>query len=105
MRLQASLLGVVILSLFAATSGGNQGSAPRPHATAECKVTKPNGIAAGIEQSAPDSYGNGEVSVGPFGLWPEGTVVFKPGGAGFVTRNGSLGMKFGWMRGVSGELR
>ena len=30
---------------------------------------------------------------------------FRPGGAGFVTRDGSLGMKFGWWRGVSGQLR
>jgi hypothetical protein len=38
-------------------------------------------------------------------LWPDGTVVFKPGGAGFITRDGSLGMKFGWRRGISGELK
>ncbi|PYR14739.1 MAG: hypothetical protein DMF95_31490 [Acidobacteria bacterium] len=38
-------------------------------------------------------------------MWPNGTVVFKPGGAGFVTRDGSLGMKFGWRRGVSGQLK
>jgi hypothetical protein len=31
--------------------------------------------------------------------------VFKPGGAGFLTRDGSLGMKFGWRRGVSGQLK
>ena len=78
MRLQALLLGVVMSSLFVATSNGQQGSTPRPHATAECKVTKPNGIAAGVEEPAPGSYGNSEVSAGPFGLWPDGTIVFKP---------------------------
>jgi len=31
--------------------------------------------------------------------------VFKPGGAGFITPDGSLGMKFGWTRGVGGKLR
>ncbi len=76
-----------------------------PRKTVECAVTTPNGIAAGVEQPAPGSYGNREVSVGPFGLWPDGTVVFKPGGSGFVTRNGSLGMKFGWPHGVSGQIR
>jgi hypothetical protein len=105
MRLQGLLLGVLVLSLFVVASEGQQGSTPKPNETAECKVTKPNDIAAGVEQAAPGSYGNREVSVGPFGLWPDGTIVFKPGGAGFITRNGSLGMKFGWMRGVSGELR
>ena len=105
MRLQATLFGVVISSLLVVASEGHQVSSPTPHTNFKCEVTKPNDIAAGVEQRAPGSYGKREVSVGPFGLWPDGTIVFKPGGAGFVTRNGSLGMKFGWMRGVSGELR
>jgi hypothetical protein len=67
-------------------------------------VTAPNGVAAGEDQAEPGSYGNARVSVGPFGLWPDGTVVFRPGGAGFITRDGSLGMKFGWRRGVPGQL-
>jgi hypothetical protein len=72
--------------------------------TFTCAVTKPNGIAAGSEEADPKSHGNREVSVGPFGLWSDGTVVFKPGGAGFVTPAGALGMKFGWRRGVRGQL-
>jgi hypothetical protein len=67
--------------------------------TIECAVTTPNGIAAGQDHPDPGSYGNAQVAVGPFGLWPEGTVVFKPGGTGFITRDGSLGMKFGWRPG------
>ena len=39
-------------------------------------------------QPGPNSYGNQQVSVS--GLWPNGTVVFKPGGPGFITRDGSL---------------
>jgi hypothetical protein len=35
----------------------------------------------------------------PFGLWPEGTVVFRPGGPGEILPDGSLSMKFGWTRG------
>ncbi|HEY2963018.1 MAG TPA: hypothetical protein VGJ37_11420 [Pyrinomonadaceae bacterium] len=105
MRLETRILGVVILPLLVAASERHQGSAPAPQRTVECAVTKPNGIAAGEDQPDRSSYGNRQVSVGPFGLWPKGTVVFKPGGAGFITRNGSLGMKFGWRRGVSGELR
>ena len=38
-------------------------------------------------------------------LWPEGTITFAPGGPGFITSDGALGMKFGWMRGVEGKLR
>ena len=105
MHLEARFLGLVILPWLVAASNAHQVSAPVPQTTVECAVTTPNGIAAGEEQLDPSSYGNREVSVGPFGLWPDGTVVFKPGGAGFVTRDGSLGMKFGWRRGVSGQLR
>lgn len=69
-----------------------------------CDVTVPNGIVAGSSERQDWSYGNALLSVGPFGLWPEGTVVFKPGGAGFITRDGALGMKFGWTRGARGPL-
>ncbi|MBI4306644.1 MAG: hypothetical protein HY678_10040 [Chloroflexi bacterium] len=39
-------------------------------------------------------------------VWPEGTTVFRPGGPGFVDRDGSLGMKWPWTRGdgVVGKL-
>jgi hypothetical protein len=37
-------------------------------------------------------------------LWPDGTVVFKPDGPGEVKEDGSLEMKFGWMRLVKGQL-
>ena len=98
----------LILAMFSslvATSAGNRDPAPTSQTVFNCQVTKPNGIAAGVDQPAPDSYGNHDVSVGPFGLWPDGTIVFKPGGAGFITRTGALGMKFGWLRGASGKLR
>jgi hypothetical protein len=105
MRFQALLLGLAILPSLVAAGDEHLVSPQAPQTMVECDVTKPNGIAAGEEQLAPGSYGNREVSVGPFGLWPDGTVVFKPGGPGFVTRDGSLGMKFGWLRGVSGQLK
>jgi hypothetical protein len=83
-------------------------TAPAPVATAPapaaCDVTKPNGVVAGSEQVDANSYGNHELSLGPFGLWPDGTVIFKPGGAGFITRDCGLGMKFGWQRGIRGQL-
>jgi hypothetical protein len=105
MRFQALLFGLAILPSLVAASEDRRVSLPAPQTTFECAVTTPNGIAAGEEEFVPSSYGNREVSVGPFGLWPDGTVIFKPGGPGFVTRDGSLGMKFGWLRGVSGQLR
>jgi hypothetical protein len=92
--------------LIATTGIGSEGSQVppvRPQTTVECTVTAPNGVAAGEAQRDPNSYGNQRVSVA--GLWPDGTVVFKPGGPGFLTRDGSLGMKFGWRRGAAGRLR
>ena len=77
---------------------------PLSTSDAACDVTVPNGIVAGSSERQAWSYGNALLSVGPFGLWPDGTVVFKTGGAGFITRDGALGMKFGWTRGVRGKL-
>ena len=76
-----------------------------PAADAACEVTAPNGIVAGHTEPQEGSHGNALLSVGPFGLWPAGTVVFRPGGAGFVTSDGALGMKFGWTRAVPGPLK
>ena len=99
-------LAVCSLLLWTATRIGAEGflaSAGQPGVA--CEVTRPNAIVAGSAQPEPNSYGNRQLSLGPFGLWPDGIVVFKPGGAGFITPDGSLGMKFGWTRGVRGQLR
>lgn len=106
MHLKIHFPGFVVMPLLAAIVG--QGSHP-PVTLAQtptsCEVTIPNGIVAVPEQPDPGTHGNKELSVGPFGLWPNGAVVFQPGGAGFVARDGSLGMKFGWQRGVPGQLK
>ena len=88
-----TILGAVLMM--------RSGSAVAFDSVAGCQVTKPNGVAAGSDPADRTSYGNKAVSVG---LWPEGTVVFKPGGSGFITRNGALGMKFAWQRGIAGQL-
>ena len=31
-------------------------------------------------------------------LWPDATIVFRPGGPGFVLPDGSLSMKFLWVK-------
>lgn len=38
------------------------------------------------------------------GVPPDGRIVFRPGGAGFVDRDGALGIKFHWDRLVAGAL-
>lgn len=103
MRLRTWFTGLVFL-LFVSTDESAGRFTLSGEAAAACPVTAPNGIAAGPEAPGPSGYGNEQLSVGPFGLWPEGTVVFRPGGPGFLTRDGSLCMKFGWQRAVRGPL-
>src|SRR4051794_31345725 len=91
-------LDAVFIALLTVVNPGNSFLSARPatqSADVTCNVTIPNQTG---------SYGNALLSVGPFGLWPNGTVVFKPGGAGFQTKEGALGMKFGWTRGIRGKI-
>lgn len=81
-----------------ATSTGHPADAALP----ACTVTHPNGQGTFLEDATQSSYGNPLISTG---LWSGGTIVFKPGGPGFVTADGSLGMKWPWRRAVRGPLR
>ena len=74
---------------------------PKQLADDPCKVTRPNGIAAAPDEPNQTTYGNRFLSTD---LWENGTIVFAPGGPGFVTPDGALGMKFGWMRAARGRL-
>jgi hypothetical protein len=67
-----------------------------------CHVTRANGQGTFVEGMSPDLYGNVLLSTG---LWPDGTVVFRPGGPGYITDDGALAMKWGWRRAVRGQLR
>lgn len=71
-------------------------------AAAECRVTTPNGVVATGGEANPTSYGVAALST--FGLPAGGVVMFRPGGPGFVTSDGSLGIKFPWQRGIRGPL-
>jgi hypothetical protein len=65
-----------------------------------CTVTVPNGISAADIEQHESSFGNSLLST--FLYSP---IIFRPNGPGFVTRDGALGMKFGWYRGAEGKLR
>jgi hypothetical protein len=69
-----------------------------------CPRTRPS---TGPPEVSPDaffgwgaSYGNGELWVG--GLGPDGVIAAGPD---FVEPDGAVGMKFGWWRAASGDLR
>jgi len=100
------LASIVVVSTFSSAVADQRVGSDVP-----CDVTSPNGIVAGepgvVSGQAgwqAGSFGNALLSAGPFGLSPDGAVIFKPGGAGFVlTPTGELGMKFGWTK-VAGTL-
>jgi hypothetical protein len=71
-------------------------------AAAGCRVTLPNASAPPAIGSDHQWYGNAKLLVSLY--WPNGIVVFRTGGPGFVQPDGSLAMKFGWWRGVRGRL-
>jgi hypothetical protein len=106
LTLIATLQVFVFWMIIETAGSANQAAQPLlREGDGECPVSVPNGIAAGEDHKDKHSYGNARLSVGPFGLWPNGTVTSKPGGHGFVESGGALGMEFGWQRsGVSGKL-
>ena len=70
--------------------------------TPPCAVTKPNGNPPpGLPPTAPFHGGNGLWTTLD---WPDGVVVFRPGGPGFIHKSGELEMKFPWWRAVKGRL-
>ncbi len=66
-----------------------------------CPVTLANGRTPPGERRSAGLHGNDALWTA---LWPDGVVVFRPGGSGFVLADGSLQMKFPWWRGVRGPL-
>jgi hypothetical protein len=68
-----------------------------------CPVTIADGSTPPGESPSDLHHGNGELWTA---LWPEGKVIFKPGGPGEIREDGSLAMKFPWWRGdgITGQL-
>jgi hypothetical protein len=94
--------GIALLTLATTRVAYGQSPIAPKGASAQCGVTSPNG--RGPEGTYPDLYGNPYGTLSVY-IEPRGAVVFKPGGPGFVMHDGSLGMKWGWWRGVRGQLR
>src|SRR5215467_10478674 len=68
----------------------------QPTATG-CKPTTPNHHRMPSGQVPVSQTWHGNDLVGT-DLWPDDTVVFRPGGPGFVLKDGSLQMKFLWFK-------
>jgi hypothetical protein len=104
------LLVVLPIKTSAAPQSTASQSANHP-AFATCPVTLPRERTRPIDAMSffepGTSHWKPVLILGPFGLWPEGTVVFRPGGPGEILPDGSLSMKFGWTRGegLRGKLK
>ena len=82
-------------------------TAPKPAGAQQVDEKAPLSCPATIGRKSPipsaeffgsgSAHWNGNLYVG--GLWPDGTIVFRPNGAGFVYPDGSVGMKIAWYRG------
>ena len=93
----SGLLGVANWNA-AIGAGGPDAS---PVGSPPCPVTAPNRETPPGQGSSPFSHGNGGVWTD---LWPEGRVVFEPGGPGSVGQDGSLVMKWPWWWDAPGHL-
>ncbi len=74
-------------------------------AMASCPVSLPNVIETPHPHfvSTTNRYQNAGATIFTV-LWPEGRVIFEPGGPGFVLPDGSLSMKWGWFRTIPGKV-
>ena len=104
------LLVSLLMGADAAPQSASKQSARKPTletcpVTLPLKRTGPSDAMSFFEPGT--SHWKPVLILGPFGLWPEGTVVFRPGGSGEILPDGSLSMKFGWTRGegLRGKLK
>jgi hypothetical protein len=86
-------------SIVIAPSTFAQSPAP---ADATCPVTVNNGRGLTEPRKGGDHTNDGRTLA--TSLWPDGTIMFTPGGSGCVDPDGTLGMKWPWWRGVRGQL-
>ena len=85
--MRSSLISFVV---FAAVAIGFADAIAQP---ADCPVTRGRDVG---------EVGNDALKTFPY---PDGKITFRPGGAGFVDRDGSLGIKFAWFRHATGKLQ
>jgi hypothetical protein len=98
-------IGTKTTAQSAASQSANKPASTTCPATLPPKRTGPIDAMSFFEPGT--SHWKPVLILGPFGLWPDGTVVFRPGGPGEILPDGSLSMKFGWTRGegLRGKLK
>ena len=101
MKLRLRMVVLALLTVLFTVCGGSTSVVAQTNDPPPCPVTKPNGNSPPSQRPSSNFHGtDGLWTV----LWLDGTVVFRPGGPGFVLEDGSLLMKKPWWRGVKGKL-
>jgi len=110
-RICAGMLLVLVVWVAIRTKASQQstaGQGAKKSTPAACPVTLPDRVAPTSEASSlSEVWISRRKPALRVGLWPDGTVVFQPGGPGSIDPDGSLGMKFPWWRenGLRGKLK
>jgi hypothetical protein len=100
----AAVAALLLVGIDGTRSAAARGDASTPVASKTCPLTFPNGkkppraAAAQLPPVPPVFHGNGKLWVK---LWPFGVIVARPS---VIDRDGSIGIKLPWWRGVSGKL-
>jgi len=85
---------------------GDAPAAPAPltnEARENCPLSLPNGKLPPGEIDSGGYFGNESETMFTV-LWPDGIVLFTPGGAGHIAPDGTLSMKWPWFRTVEGDV-
>jgi hypothetical protein len=110
MKIHFCLIFVLLAVVFTGvTTRANHSTGKQATAAADasaCPVTIPrkSPVTDDSFPGANSAAWNGDLYVGL--LWPSGTIIFRPGGAGFISSDGSMSMKIAWFRanGLTGRL-
>lgn len=86
------MLRLIVVAALAAAQSTDLRPVSPSHVPRECPVTVPNGRSGPGADVPPSAFGHGNGTVST-SLWPDGTVVFRPGGPGTVLNDGALRMK------------
>ena len=99
------LLATVALALAGCTTGAPADRLPGSAFDTACPVSLPNVTKSPDEHFVPSGLAfqnaDGTIFTTP---WPNGEVVFEPGGPGTINPDGSMSMKWPWYRTVPGEV-
>ena len=94
MRITRPIMLGLVSTILISVKALPQSAAPT---NTPCAVTRTNGLGLthDVGQGRAGNHGNEKRTIATT-LWPDGTIVFKPGGAGCLEDDGAMWMKWPW---------